>query len=444
MTAGEHPRYWNAEVETLSRDGLRQLQERKLADAVRRAQACGFYRRKFAEAGAAPADIRTLDDLARLPLTTKDDLRRSQSEHPPYGDYLAVPKTSVLGIYASSGSTGEPTTALATAEDHAAWAERGARFFWAFGVRPHDIAQNMYNFQLFAGAWAVHLGMQRVGCAVITMGVGNSERQLQVMQRYGTTFTGMTPSYAFHLAAVAQQMGIDIRRDLRLKRMIVSGEPGASAPAVREKIEALWGAKVYDWPGMQEALGWSGSCEAQTGTHVAEDHFILEVLDPETRRAVGPGETGVAVLTQLENHAQPLLRWWTDDYVVYSTDYCPCGRTARRLPFGILGRADDMLKISGVRVWPSGIEATLKELPGFGGEFRIVKDRTTVQENSGALVKLKLRVECGDAVDREPFAAAVAARVKAKFNVTPIVELVGERSLARFEHKTKRVVDERQ
>lgn len=443
MKASEYPPYWHAEIETMSRDQMRQLQERKLRAAVRRAHGTAFYRRKLAEAGADPDDIRTLADLARLPLTTKDDLRRSQAQQPPFGDYLAVPLTDVAGIFASSGSTGEPTTALATTQDQQAWAERGARYFWAFGVRPHDVAQNMYNFQLFAGAWAVHHGMQRLGCAVITMGVGNSERQLQVMRRYGTTFTGMTPSYAFHLAGVAAQLGIDARRDLQLRSMIISGEPGASVPAVRERIEELWGARVYDWPGMQEALGWSGSCETQTGTHVAEDHFILEVLDPETRRAVGPGETGVAVLTHLEAYAQPLLRWWTDDYVVYSTDYCACGRTAHLLPCGIRGRADDMLKISGVRVWPAGIAAALQELPGFGGEFRIVKDDSTVQAASGALTRLKLRVECGSGVDREPFAAAVAAKLKGVFNLTPSVELVGEKTLPRFEHKTQRIVDER-
>jgi phenylacetate-CoA ligase len=439
----EYPRYWHADIETMSRDEMRQLQEKKLREAVRRASSTEFYQRKFAEAGASPDDINTIEDLARLPLTTKDNLRQSQTERPPYGDYLAVPLSSVSGIYASSGSTGEPTSALATAQDHEVWAERGARYFWAFGVRPDDIAQNMFNFQLFAGAWAIHHGMQRVGCSVITMGVGNSERQLQVMRRYGTTFTGMTPSYAFHLADLAEQLGIDIRQELKLKSMIISGEPGASEPAVRDKIEKLWGAKVFDWPGMQEALGWSGSCETQSGTHVAEDHFILEVLDAKSHRPVGPGEIGVAVLTQLENYAQPLLRWWTDDYVTYSEDYCPCGRTMHLLPSGIHGRADDMLKVSGVRVWPSGIEAALKDMPGFGGEFRIVKDASTMQKASGALLKLKLRVECASSIDRGSFKEDVEAKLKGAFNITPIVELLDENTLPRFEHKTNRLVDER-
>lgn len=441
MKSSEYPRYWDETIETMPREQIRKLQEEKLRVAVKRAYQTPFYQKKFAEVGAIPDDIKTIEDLHKLPFTTKDDLRKSQAEHPPFGDYTTVPMEQISGVYASSGSTGDPTASLLTPKDQEVWAERGARFFWAFGVRPYDVAQNMYNFQLFAGAWMIQWSMHRVGCSVITTGIGNSEKQLEIMKRFGTTFTGMTPSYAFRLAKVAEELGIDIKKELKLKKMIISGEPGASVPEIRKRIEDVWGAKVYDYPGMQEANGWSGSCEEQSGTHIAEDHFIWEVIDPETKKPVGPGERGVAVVTHLETYAQPLIRWWTDDYVIYTEDYCPCGRTWHLLPYGILGRADDMLKVSGVRVWPSGIEALLKETPGFGGEFRILKDDDTVIEETGGLKKLKLQVEYEQGINSEQLKLEVERRVKERFNITPIVELVTEGTLPRFEHKTSRIVD---
>ncbi|WP_165820839.1 phenylacetate--CoA ligase family protein [Pueribacillus theae] len=432
--------FWDIEMETMSRDKLLRLKEDKLQKIIEQAYQTPFYQRKFKEAGVSPSDIRTIEDLKKLPITTKDDIRKSQAEHPPYGDYLTVPLKQISGLYSSSGSTGQPTTSLLTFRDQEVVTERSARSYWAFGIRPEDVVQNIINPQLFLGYWFVHWGATRIGCSVISMGIGSSDRQLQVMQRYGVTCAFMTPSYAFHLAEFASKKGIHVRKDLNLQYIVLSGEPGGSDPVIRSRIEETWGVKVFDCPGMMEAMGWGYTCKEQKGVHMQEDHFIWEVLDPETKEPVQPGERGVLVLTTLETDAQPLIRWWTDDYVLYSEDYCPCGRTSHVFPGGILSRSDDMLKISGVRVWPSGIESALKEVNGFGGEFRIVKDSSSIRKETGALFKLKLQVECRSETDAVDFIKNVKDKIKAKFNITPEVELVAVNSLDRFEFKAKRII----
>ncbi|RLB03779.1 MAG: phenylacetate--CoA ligase [Deltaproteobacteria bacterium] len=430
-------------METMPREELIKLKEKKLPEAIKRAYASPFYQKRFKEIGADPNDIKTIDDLEKLPFTTKEDLRKSQQENPPFGDYSGVSMEKISNIFASSGTTGEPTTMVITRRDVNVWAERAARIFWATGLRPDDIAQNTYNYQLFAGAWMVQWGMEKTGATLISMGVGNSKRQLITMKRYGTTYFTGTPSYALSLAEAAEKEGIDIKKELKVRNLLLSGEPGSSIPSVREKIENLWGAKVHDFPGQSEALGWSGSCEEQCGCHIIEDHFIVEIVDPETKKRVGPGQTGVAVLTHLEREAQGLIRWWTNDLTYYVEDECPCGRTGYLLPRGLSGRSDDMLKVKGVRVWPAGIEEVLRSLPSVGQEFQIILDETNVME-SGVLTKLKLRVESKESVkDTRKIEEDVITNIKARFNLTPEVEVVEPGTLPRFEMKAKRIIDTR-
>ena len=443
MGKEEYRKYWNEEIETMPREELIKLKQKKLPQAIQRAHASPFYRRRFQEIGAKPEDIKTIDDLEKLPFTTKDDLRDNQQEEPPFGDYLGVPMEEISNIYSSSGSTGEPTPMLVTEKDVEIWKERSTRIFWATGLRPHGIAQNTYNYQLFAGAWVVQWGMLGTGASVISMGIGNTVRQLEVMKRYGATYLSGTPSYAIHMAEVAKKEGIDIRKDLKVRKLLVSAEPGASIPSVRDKIEDLWDAKVYDFPGQQEALGWSGSCEEQTGCHIVEDHFIVEIIDPETKKRVSPGEKGVAVLTHLERQSQGLIRWWTNDETYYVEDECPCGRTGHLLPRGILGRVDDMLKIGGVRIWPAGIEEVLRALPDFGQEFQIILDDTNVMV-AGVLTRLKLKVEGREGIsDTVKLSSEVKDRIKTRFSVTPEVDVVPFGTLPRFEMKAKRIIDTR-
>ena len=441
MSKDEYPKYWNEKIETMPSHDLAKLKEKKLPEAIKRACASPFYKKRFKEIGADPNDIKTMDDLEKLPFTTKEDLRRSQLKNPPFGDYCGVPMGRISNIYASSGTTGEPTSTLITAKDMAIWKERSIRFLWATGLRPYDIAINNFNYQLFAGAWMVQMGLQESGAMVISMGVGSSKRLLQTCKRYGVTYMCGTPSYAVHLAEIAEQEGIDLKSDLKVRHMMLSGEPGGSIPSVREKIEDIWDVRVHDFPGQQEALGWSASCEEQTGCHIFEDHLIVEIIDPETKKRVGPGEKGVAVLTHLERESQGLIRWWTNDETYYTEDQCPCGRTGRLLPRGILGRQDDMLKVSGVRVWPAGIEEVLKSLSNVGQEFQIILDDTNVLE-SGVLTRLKLKVEPKEAVtDTKDVAEEVKVNIKARFNITPEVDVVQPGTLPRFEFKAKRVVD---
>jgi len=432
--------FWNEEMETMPRDKIRDLQEEKLLRIVKRAYQTPFYQRKFQESGITPTDIKSIEDIKKLPFTTKNEIRNSQAIHPPFGDYLTLPFDQISGIYASSGSTGQPTVALLSLKDQEVLTERSARGMWAWGIRPGDVLQNILNPQLFLGYWFSHWGANRVGASVISMGVGSSERQLEVMKRYGVTFLFVTPSYSFHLAEIAAKKGIDVKNDLKVRCLAVGGEPGGSDPNIRRKMEEEWGAKVFDCPGMQESNGWGYACSEQNGVHMNEDHFIWEVLDPETKEPVQPGERGVLVLTTLEVDAQPLIRWWTDDYVVYSEEYCKCGRTFRILPKGVLSRNDDMLKISGVRIWPAGIESVLKQISGFGGEFRIIKDETSVVKETGQLRKLKLEVEYADHVNIESFKNTIITKIKNQFNITPEIVLVGTGTLERFEHKAKRII----
>jgi phenylacetate-CoA ligase len=436
-------RHWSPGDELLQGDDLRKLQDRLLVELVRRAARTPFYRRRFQEARIDFSKIRGVDDLRHVPFTTKDDTRARQEEAPPWGDYTAVPFSRITNIHMSSGTTGAPTANLYTRQDYAAIAERLARACWAQGVRPGDIAQLAYTYRLFAGGWAVHIGLAKIGPAIIPVGTGGSEQQVEIMRRYGTTAFFATPSYALHLYEVCRSMGIDPRSDLKVRIMQLSGEPGASIPAVRDRIEGLWGAKVFDAPGQSEAIGWCASCGEASGPHIIPDHFIVEVLHPETKEPVQFGEPGVAVVTNLRAYAQPLLRWWTNDIVVLTDEPCLCGRPAPRLPNGFIGRADDMLKVSGTRVWPAGVESALREIDGFDGEFRIVIDSTNLTA-SGTLSRLKLQVEASPSFDTEnALRERVAAQIQRRFAVSPEVEVVPAGSLERFEMKAKRVVRER-
>lgn len=432
--------YWNEAMETMPREEMRALWDRELPKAVARCYATPFYRRRFAELGLRPEDIRTFADLEKLPFTTKDDLRQSQREHPPFGDYSTIAAEQAAQIFASSGSTGTPTVALASAWDLEQIADRSARAYWAMGIRPHDRTMLAFSYQLFVGSWAAHYAQQRLGATVVPMGIGDSRRHLFMMQHLRPTFWIGTPSYALYLAELAEKEGIDLVGS-SVERMFVGGEPGASLPSFREKLERLWGAKVYDHPGQTEAVGYLGSCTHQV-CHSFDDHFIWEVIDPETGRRLGPGQLGVLVLTHLMRHGQGLLRWWTGDYTYYVEDYCACGRTTYIFPRGVHGRSDDMLKVRGVRFWPSSLEEIVRGLPGAGNEFRILlTDENTVE--NGSVKQLDIQIEVEPAADGAAVAQALRAEIKSLFNFTPNVEPVPAGSLARFEGKARRVIDRR-
>jgi phenylacetate-CoA ligase len=437
----EYPKYYNENMETMPREEMHKLKEKKLSQAIKRACDNPFYKKKFKEVGANPEDIQTIEDLKKLPFTTKEDLRESQKVLPPFGNYCSLPMEDISMINASSGTTGDPTAQLISFKDMDIWKERSARFFWAIGVRPNDICQNTLNFQLFGGVWWIQFGLWGAGATVIPFGVGSSQRQLLIMKNFGATLFLSTPSYAMALAEKAKEHGFNIERDFKLRFIGVGAEPGGSIPNVRKRIEELWKVKVHDVGGQSEAQGWYHSCEEQTGCHIIDDHFIIEFIDPDTKKTVGPGKKAVAVITHLDRRAQGLIRWWSNDLTYYEEDYCPCGRTSFILPRGVIGRGDDMLKVKGVRIWPAGVEEVLRSMPNVGEEFQIILDDTNVLE-SGALSNLNLRVESRDDVtDKEKLVVEVASKIKAHLNVKPEVEIVHPGTLPRFEMKAKRIID---
>jgi phenylacetate-CoA ligase len=261
------------------------------------------------------------------------------------------------------------------------------------------------------------------------------------MKHFGATLFLATPSYAIALAEKANEQGFNITKDFKLRVIGVGAEPGGSIPNVRKRIEDLWKVKVHDVGGQSEAQGWYHSCEEQIGCHIIDDHFIIEFIDPDTKKSVGPGEKAVAVITHLERRSQGLIRWWSNDLTYYEEDLCPCGRTSFILPRGVIGRGDDMLKVKGVRIWPAGVEEVLRSMSNIGDEFQIVLDDTNVME-SGALSSLKLKVEPAEGVtDTKKVAEDVATNIKARLNIRPEVEIVPVGTLPRFEMKAKRIVD---
>ena len=398
-----------------------------------------FYRQHFDAAGVRPEQLRTLDDLRRFPFTHKHILRERQLAVPPFGDLLAAPERDIVYVSASSGSTGVPTASPFTARDFDDWMDYEARQFWSSGLRPHDRYCHALNFSLFVGGPCV-LGAQKLGALSIHAGTLPSERLLAVLRQFQATAMWTTPSYAWHLGETALKAGLDPRSELAVRRIFVAGEPGGSIPETRQRIEALWGAKVYDYYGLSDIFGsCAGMCEEQDGLHWAEDHILAEVLDPETGLPVADGERGELVLTTLKKTARPLIRFRTGDIVSFTTEPCRCGRTSQRM-LGTHGRLDDMLIIKGVNIFPSDVEAVVRALAGFNGEYRLVVEREQ------HLDRLRVEAERADAsphADGE-LAAQLARQLKAVTGVSAEVAVLAPDSLPRATHKAKRVEDRRQ
>ncbi|HEY8450482.1 MAG TPA: phenylacetate--CoA ligase [Bacillota bacterium] len=434
-------RYWDREIETMPRDQLRRLQEERLARQLDYVFARSpFYRRKFAAAGIRRDDIRSSDDLQELPFTTKQDLRESLELAPPYGDYLAVPLEQTVRLHTSSGTTGRPTPMFWTRADLDRWSDLYARSGYQMGIRAHDVHQNAFNYSWFVGGLGAQYGFERIGCTVIPAGVGESRRQIETMVAYRSTVLTSTISFAFYLAETARELGYDPAQ-LPLRILMVGGEPGGSVPQARARLEALWNARVYDGYGTSEFQPVAWECEQQRGLHICEDFVFVEVCDPDTGERVPPGEKGVLVLTHLDRQACPLVRWWTGDIACVSDEPCPCGRTHRLIPGGILGRADDMLIVKGVNLFPSAVEDVLRGLPEIGTEYQIILDRDVTDPNTGGLQAIKLRIEHDPAaISAEAVAHKVAAEIRSRLTVRALVEAVPLGTLPRTQTKAQRVI----
>lgn len=438
--AADDRRYWDAALETQPRADWDALKLALLQDHLRLAYAQSpFYRQHFDAAGVRPEQLRTLDDLRRFPFTHKHILRERQLAVPPFGDLLAAPERDIVYVSASSGSTGVPTASPFTARDFDDWMDYEARQFWSSGLRPHDRYCHALNFSLFVGGPCV-LGAQKLGALSIHAGTLPSERLLAVLRQFQATAMWTTPSYAWHLGETALKAGLDPRSELAVRRIFVAGEPGGSIPETRQRIEALWGAKVYDYYGLSDIFGsCAGMCEEQDGLHWAEDHILAEVLDPETGQPVADGERGELVLTTLKKTARPLIRFRTGDIVSFTAEPCRCGRTSQRM-LGTHGRLDDMLIIKGVNIFPSDVEAVVRALAGFNGEYRLVVER---EQHLDRLRVEAERTDVSPHADGE-LAAQLARQLKAVTGVSAEVAVLAPDTLPRATHKAKRVEDRRQ
>jgi len=432
-------RFWAPALETQSRDDWRSLKLSLLREHLVHAwEGSPYYRASFKAAGIDPHDVRSLDDLRRFPFIDKAVLRSRQESAPILGDLAAVGEEEVVYVSASSGSTGIPTISPFTQGDFDDWIDFEARLFWSSGLRPRDRYAHSLNFSLFVGGPCV-LGAQKLGALSIHAGTVPSERLLTILRQFQATAIWTTPSYAWFLGETAQKEGIDPRRDLAVKRIFVAGEPGGSIPETRERIEALWGASVYDYYGLSDIFGaCAGMCEERHGLHWAEDHILVEVLDSETGEPVKEGERGEMVLTTLKKRARPLIRFRTGDIVSFTEEPCACGRTSQRL-LGVHGRLDDMLIIRGVNIFPSDVEAIVRKDHDLTGEYRLVVDR----ENH--LDRLTVDVERRRGVNIPPadLAARLARQIKGVTGVGAAVQVLDPDTLPRATHKAKRVEDRR-
>jgi phenylacetate-CoA ligase len=425
-------------AETMARDELAALQLRRLKQTVARAYAgVPHVRQKLDAAGVRPDRIQTLADIVRLPFTVKTDLR----DNYPFG-LFAVPRTELLRLHASSGTTGKPTVVGYTRADLDLWSDLMARSIACMGGRPGDVFHNAYGYGLFTGGLGFHYGAERLGLSTVPVSGGATERQVMLMQDFGAHVLGATPSYALNIAEVAEGMGVDLRA-LPLRCGCFGAEPWSEA--MRRDLEARFGIKALDTYGLSEIIGpgVASECyEEQRGLHIWEDHFLCEVIDPETAEPLPPGESGELVLTTLTKEALPMLRYRTRDITRLIEEPCACGRTHRRM-MRVTGRSDDMLIIRGINVYPSQVEAFLVGFPGLAPHYQLVLTR------EGPMDTMTVEVElAAPAPPDEPFVAKMASdvrnHIKAMVGVTCEVVLKAPGEVPRSQGKALRVKDLRQ
>ena len=424
--------------ETLDREQIQRIQLKRLKKTVKYAyKKVPLYRKKFHDAGLDPRDIQSLDDLKKIPFTTKEDFRNNY----PFGMF-AIPKEKCVRFHASSGTTGNPTVVGYTRHDLEVWTECMARLISAAGVTDRDTAQISFGYGLFTGALGLHQGLQRIGAGVVPLSSGNSKRQIKMLKDFGTTTLIATPSYALHLVEVARAMGINPAEELNVRHGLFGGE--GSTEAMRTKLNEGWGMQATENYGMTELIGpsVSGECLEYKGMHICEDYFIAEVINPETGEVLPEGEYGELVITPLFKEAVPVLRYRTRDITALDSKPCTCGRTTMRMA-KITGRADDMLIISGVNVFPSQIEEVLLSIDGIGSNYMINVDK------KGYLDKMDIDVEVIDSnlldsvSSLENLQNTIKNQMHTVLGIHPGIHLVEPFSLKRSEGKAKRVNDMR-
>ena len=428
--------YLDPELETMSRQQIEQLQVERLKETVQRCMNNPFYKARLEEAGVSPDNITSVDDIRRIPFTTKQDLRDTY----PFG-LASAPLRECVRLHSSSGTTGNPTVILHTQKDLDEWANQVARNLWMVGLRPDDVFQNSSGYGMFTGGLGFKYGAERLGMLTVPAAAGNSLRQIKFMKDFGTTAVHAVPSYVTRLYEVMQEQGVDPRKDTKLKVLAIGAEPHSEEQ--RQRIEQMLGVKAYNSFGMSEMCGpgVGFECKEQNGLHFWEDYYIVEIVDPETLEPVPDGEIGELVLTSIRREAMPLLRYRTRDLTRVLGRSCPCGRNHVRLD-RMKGRSDDMMVLRGVNIFPIQIEKILMQFKELANNYLITL--TTDENNDNMTVEVELEELFTDDYQRlESLKKSVTRALKDEILLTPIVKLVPKGSLPVSEGKAVRVVDKR-
>ncbi|MGQ9697348.1 MAG: phenylacetate--CoA ligase family protein [Armatimonadota bacterium] len=426
---------WDREHECMSKGALEKLQLERLKETVARVyDRVPLYREKMDREGVRPSDIRSLKDVRKLPFTVKDDMRAAY----PFG-LFAVPLRDVVRIHSSSGTTGKPTVVGYTRRDLDTWAELCARFISAAGVGPDDVAQVAFGYGLFTGGFGLHYGLERVGALVVPASAGNTQRQLMLMEDFGTTTLVCTPSYALYLGEQVRELGM--RNRLKLRWGLFGGEPWTDQ--MRAEIEQKLGLSATDNYGLSEVIGpgVSGECEEfKDGMHISEDHFLVEVIDPDTLEPLPYGEQGELVITTLTKEALPVIRYRTRDITWLNPEPCGCGRTTVRM-HKVQGRTDDMLIVRGVNIFPSQVESVLLEIEGTEPHYQLVLQKEGLMDVLEVHVEVSSHIFTDDLRELRRLEERIKHRLESVLGLSIRLKLVEPKTLARSEGKAKRVLD---
>jgi phenylacetate-CoA ligase len=436
--SAEAGQYWDPAVETMDRDALRILQLGRLHRQLRRCfDESELYRTKFNEIGVEPADVTSLDAISQLPFVTKEELRLDQMTRPPYGSFTVAPAESWRELHPSSGTTGTPLHTIWSAQDIETITDFTARTLWQAGVRAGDVVQNAFAYGLWVAGLSVHYAANRIGALVVPIGTGvSTQKQLDYLRAAGSTILLSTPSYALHIGEEFARTGGEVN-ELALRIGCFGGEAGSENPATRSMIERALGIRAFDYYGLAE-IGptFAGECTAQAGLHFAEDHVLVECVDPATHKPVADHEIGVLVFTHLTREASPMIRYWSNDYARLSRERCVCGRTHLRAVGGILGRADDLIVFKGAKFYPAQVENVVRSFAQLSPEFRIEIERGA-DDKPVRSCTLVVEWVAGPVDGLEE---AIVSRLRGALGVTPALRVEPSGTLERTAFKAVRLV----
>jgi phenylacetate-CoA ligase len=433
--------FWNSYLETLPQEKLRELQLGKFKRIFKWAyDNSPFYRKLYKDAGMQPGDIKKFEDIAKVPKTDKGMLRDVQQRDPfPYGDMLAVPLSEITEFRQTSGTTGIPVYQGDTWQDWEWWAECWSYILYAQGYRDTDRVFLPFGYNIFVAFWAAHYGAEKVGCEVVPGGVLDTEARILKMKELKCNAFMATPTYVLGMADTAKKMGIDPKKDLFIKKITCAGEPGASIPTTKKRIEEAWGAKVYDHIGATEFGAWSYECTAQPGgLHVNEAFFIIEIEDIETGEIITePNKRGKMIITALDRIGKPCIRFDSKDVIKWADYTCSCGRTFRIIDGGVIGRADDITKVKGVLLAPTAIEEVVRSIPELGNDYQV----TVTKKGDIDEISLDIEIKSGYENNKEDILARLKDQLRVRVNLGFKIEVHPFGSLPRYELKAKRFKD---